>query len=83
MNKALLAALLMAIPGLALAQSQPSANQGDPQVQANERMQPLNAQPVERGAGLGQANTMPTPALQQPMTPVQNQRTIPHSDPIR
>lgn len=85
MKTALLAALLFA-PSLARAQAATSMrapNQVDPQVQANERRQPPNAHRVEQGPGLGQANAIPTPTLNTPMTKVPNPPGVPHSDPIR
>ena len=85
MNKALLATLLLAAaPALAQAPtSMRTQNQANPQTQANERLQPPNAHRVEHGPGLGQANAMPTPTLNQPMTKMNNQPAVPHSDPIR
>ena len=80
MIKALLTVLLVAAPGLALAQSggqtatgsvtQPMPNQANPQAQANRQRQPANAHAVTSGPGLGQAATIPTPTLHDTSTPV-------------
>ena len=91
MDKSLLAALLIAAaPSLALAQAatggsqtQPIPNQANPQAQANENLQPPNAHRVEQGPGLGQADRMPTPELNQPMTKMADPPGVPHSKPTR
>lgn len=82
MSKSVLAALLLlAAPALALAQStpnnsrvQPIPNQTNLQGQANQNMQPLNAQGSTSGTSLGQADRIPTPTLGNGMSRIPDQR---------
>jgi hypothetical protein len=73
MKQALFAAILFAAVQTQ-ARAQPAMpehepNLTNPQMQSTQQMQPPEAHQVEHGAGLGQANKIPTPVLQgQPMT---------------
>ena len=78
MRKAMLAAMIAAVPGLAMAQSQtattPSStnpvapNLGNPQAQGNMTQEPPNARPSTNN---DEAKTIPTPVLNgRPNSPV-------------
>ena len=90
MTKTLLTAVLLAAPGLALAQTTPNNSRVQPipsqtnlQDQANQSMQPPNARSTDRGTGLGQADKIPTPTFGNSMSGTPAARTVPHSDPAR
>lgn len=71
MKQALFAAILFAaVPFAAQAQMpEHEPNLTNPEMRATEQMEPTEAHRVEHGAGFGQANKVPTPALNgQPMT---------------
>jgi hypothetical protein len=77
MKNAMFAALLLAAPAAAFAQAQPNNSMSQPipnqtnlQDQANGQQQPRNAHRVTGGAGLGQANSVPTPTLHNQNSPV-------------
>lgn len=92
MQRTLFAALILALPIAAFAQSTGQGagtaqgtlpmrepNLANPQAQDNQNMQPPNA---HRDLGSGQANSIPTPTLQgEPMTPIP-QPAGPPSGPI-
>ena len=90
MTKILIAALFVAAgPVLALAQSTPNNSRVEPmpsqtnlQDQANQNMQPQNARPTQSGPGLGQANAIPTPTMNnKPMSATPGDQTVPHAQP--
>lgn len=94
MNKAFLAVLLMAAAsGPALAQTvapqpnnsttQPLPPQTDLQAEGARSQQPLNAHTVDQGPGFGQANAIPTPTFDHPMSKVPQPPKIDTQDPLR
>jgi hypothetical protein len=91
MKKLLVAALLISGPGLAIAQvagpnnsmTQPLPPQTNLQAQGGQTMQPPNAQSVDRGPSLGQADAIPNPTFGSKMTPVPQPPKIGNQDPLK
>lgn len=93
MLKVSLAVLLLAAPGLALAQSaspagpqasgqsvtQPSPNMNNPQAQMNDNQQPPNASRSGSGQAIGQQLTHPIPSQNQPQTETNDNQQPPNA----
>ncbi len=81
--------LLAATPGLALAQTTPNDSPSQPTPsQTNLQARRTRAAAAERaadrpGAGLGQADSIPTPTLGHSMSGTPADRSVPHTNPGR